>query len=102
MASGSFRAPVSCLVCGSSRLDILYEGVRDHAEVSPRKFPLLEGTGGGQTSRDHDGREDQGALKVGQVNFDLDYKKTDDSLEGPVSGFPPRALLREANFHRDK
>jgi hypothetical protein len=41
------------------------------------------------------------ALKVGQVNFDLDYKKTDDSLEGPVSGFPPRALLREANFHRE-
>jgi hypothetical protein len=42
------------------------------------------------------------ALKVGQVNFDLDYKKADDSLEGPVSGYPPRALIREANFHREK
>jgi hypothetical protein len=42
------------------------------------------------------------AFKVGQVNFDLAYKKADDSLEGPVSGFPPRALIREANFHREK
>ncbi len=42
MASGSFRATVSCLMCGSSRLDVLYEGVHDHAGVSPDPYRFLK------------------------------------------------------------
>jgi len=42
------------------------------------------------------------ALKVGQVNFDLDYTKAAESLAGPVSGYPARALIREATFRREK
>ena len=42
------------------------------------------------------------ALKVGPLSYDLEYTKRDDSLAGPVAGYPARALIREATFHRDK
>jgi SAM-dependent methyltransferase len=33
---------VACLVCGSGRLRLLYEGVRDHAGVAPDPYRFLE------------------------------------------------------------
>ena len=42
------------------------------------------------------------ALKVGPLSYDLEYTKRDDSLAGPVAGYPARALIREATFQRDK
>jgi SAM-dependent methyltransferase len=42
MASEAFRATVSCLMCGSGRLDVLYEGVHDHAGVSPDPYRFLK------------------------------------------------------------
>ena len=42
------------------------------------------------------------ALKVGKLDYDLDYSKPIDSLRGPVTGFAPMAQIRDATFRREK
>jgi len=42
------------------------------------------------------------ALKVGKIDYNLDYVKGIDSFRGPVTGFAPSAQIREANFQREK
>jgi hypothetical protein len=42
------------------------------------------------------------ALKVGNVDYNLGHVEGTDSLRGPVSGFKPSLMIREANFQREK
>jgi len=42
------------------------------------------------------------ALKVGKIDYNLDYVKGIDSFRGPVTGFAPSAQIREATFQREK
>ncbi len=42
------------------------------------------------------------ALKVGKIDYNLDYVKRIDSLRGPVDGFRPMLQIRDATFGREK
>jgi hypothetical protein len=42
------------------------------------------------------------ALKIGKLNYNLDYVKGIDSLRGPVEGFAPTQQIRDATFRREK
>jgi hypothetical protein len=42
------------------------------------------------------------ALKIGNLDYNLDYMKRIESLRGPVDGFKPMMQIRDANFSREK
>ncbi len=42
------------------------------------------------------------SLKVGKIDYDLDYVNRIDSLRGPVTGFGPMMQIRDATFQREK
>jgi hypothetical protein len=42
------------------------------------------------------------ALKVGKIDYNLDYVTRIDALRGPVDGFRPMMQIRDATFWREK